>query len=1066
MTPKFESPETGVPENEGESTLEAVEQEVSLNQEEEPEEEAPRDDVEDSVEQPEKHLEIISFNEEDLENKIDGLEEHLSVVEDRLRAENGEKYDVEKDDLYIEARNKLDLYNGIKEDVDLEKEGGPRDLNLKMNGAEIKALRERVDYLNKARQNSKEIERVYRHTLGSTIMHKGLHPSFLEVRPELEKKFQIGLDKEYRSQHTAAHDLVEFLANEAEQKISSLEYSEKVVEQTEKDNIEFDSSKQLLEYLNKARQNSKEIERVYRHVLGTDLMTKDLRPSFLHERPDLVDKFQIGLDKEYRSQHTAAHDLVEFLANEAEQKIKDIEDRKRGPIYEESETTEEKNPEKLDTPDETDLEEPEEKEPKKPETPEEKDPEESETTEEKEQLLSLEDARSLYLKAKRLRGNVIRGQAGSLFKRTLKFGDEKMDFGGREGADQLEKIRRSYQKSLSAHRQEILKDPIDQLKTSLETGELTEDQYNEQVTENIIRVLKMEQGHIDHEATEGIERNILEKLKTGWRKLVKTRIATGLLLGAAAISGVGGAAVVGVRAGMGAVGTYVGVEASLERFSKKIGHKGLVDKMYKEKPEYTKEDLDKYIIENYSDEDVKREAARLRMLQVEKGTALENKNISDGKKGAGEKKSMLVQAIIDRDYQLTANSIAQNESEGEKRLQFADALSLRLATEVNEGNSIVESEVDRERRNKMIRKTTAVIAGSAVGWLISGKLFAQETPEVTPEPTPEVVPADTLVVPENVEPFVLEHTVEKGDSLWKIIESDLESKNLLEGLDEGQRTHFIDALKDKFEAMSTADVEGIGISSGDIDLLDIGEKVDLSSVLDNSGLVAEALGEAGDLSQEQIQNIVENNEEIVGWLSKYGSELPRPLDSEIIDGILQGKGIEAIGVVGDVEPLASGSPIAEALNETQPDTSASVETPEQVSEVVDTVKTEPLPTEDKTADVLNEHQPDASSVEKLIQTVDSNLSGNALFKKATGIGERVILEDNKNYYILMSGESQNTQVAVSRALTAARDFYNDNLGTGRGFNPSLLFSRAIHQDVTPLADGKGFIAKVLMKIPK
>ena len=105
------------------------------------------------------------------------------------------------------------------------------------------------------------------------------------------------------------------------------------------------------------------------------------------------------------------------------------------------------------------------------------------------------------------------------------------------------------------------------------------------------------------------------------------------------------------------------------------------------------------------------------MLQVEKGVSINNL-------GTLGDSGRIVALIIKRDNELAAQEAMQaNES---PTLGFAEALSARLATEINLRNEIVEREVDKERLKKMARKTVATLAGGFVGWLIGGKLFKTE----------------------------------------------------------------------------------------------------------------------------------------------------------------------------------------------------------------------------------------------------------------------------------------------------------------------------------------------------
>ena len=129
--------------------------------------------------------------------------------------------------------------------------------------------------------------------------------------------------------------------------------------------------------------------------------------------------------------------------------------------------------------------------------------------------------------------------------------------------------------------------------------------------------------------------------------------------------------------------------------------------------------------------------------------------------------------------------------------------------------------------------------------------------------------------------------VKKGDNLWKIIENNLDSNKAMEGLEEGARTHMIDALKDRFEKMSPDELKALGFSSGDADILKVGDKLDLSKILGSPDTVMKTLLEAKKLSPDEIKSIVANNAKIAKWFSEHHGELTQAIDNETVDGILK-----------------------------------------------------------------------------------------------------------------------------------------------------------------------------------
>ena len=110
--------------------------------------------------------------------------------------------------------------------------------------------------------------------------------------------------------------------------------------------------------------------------------------------------------------------------------------------------------------------------------------------------------------------------------------------------------------------------------------------------------------------------------------------------------------------------------------------------------------------------------------------------------------------------------------------------------------------------------------------------------------TPEVAPTQHI-----------EYVVGKGGTLWGGIEEQLHAKGLLSNLHGGQKTYMIDAIKDKFSAMSPAELRAIGITSGRIDLIHPGDHIDLTKVLGDTSVMNEVASHAQGLSPEQLYSI-------------------------------------------------------------------------------------------------------------------------------------------------------------------------------------------------------------------
>ncbi|PIP86905.1 hypothetical protein COW81_03080, partial [Candidatus Campbellbacteria bacterium CG22_combo_CG10-13_8_21_14_all_36_13] len=464
------------------------------------------------------------------------------------------------------------------------------------------------------------------------------------------------------------------------------------------------------------------------------------------------------------------------------------------------------------------------------------------------------------------------------------------------GVLDLEEIRHDYQRELFIERTNNLQPFVGGLEAQLSSGEITKEEFDLKIREHILGEIHKEQGLIDKESVEGIERNRLEKLKVFWRQHTKSRIAVGVGLGVAAATGVGGAAVVVGRAAMGAAGTYTGVEAGLERFTEVLGHKGLIQQINKElppvvkRPHYAERDLMRHdailarslkkSVESIPDEEIKKEAARLRMLQVEKGMS-----VGDVAEMYGNRNAQIGKLILERDDQIALDNVTKGINMEGSPLEYHQILSNRLSVELNERNKITESDIDKERVKKIFRKTIAAIAGAAVGWAI---LRPGPTPEPAPKPTPEPIPSPTPE-PIPITPEPIPYSVQDGDVLWKIIESDIGNKGLLNGLTEGARTHAIDSLKDAFDKLDPDSLKALGFTSGDADVIFKGNELMLSGVLDNTAFVTKSLVEAGKLSVGELQEIVSNNREIASWLTAHRSELKSVYDSQMIDQVLRGQ---------------------------------------------------------------------------------------------------------------------------------------------------------------------------------
>jgi len=117
-------------------------------------------------------------------------------------------------------------------------------------------------------------------------------------------------------------------------------------------------------------------------------------------------------------------------------------------------------------------------------------------------------------------------------------------------------------------------------------------------------------------------------------------------------------------------------------------------------------------------------------------------------------------------------------------------------------------------------------------------------------------------------PTQIIHTAAKGENLWKIIDQKLGEYPELS--DEGRRTHAIDAIKDKFAHMSPEELKTkIGISSGNIDQLAVGDKVNLTPIMADTDIMPNIIHDAGSISDATAHQIENNNAKIEKFFSSH-----------------------------------------------------------------------------------------------------------------------------------------------------------------------------------------------------
>lgn len=150
-----------------------------------------------------------------------------------------------------------------------------------------------------------------------------------------------------------------------------------------------------------------------------------------------------------------------------------------------------------------------------------------------------------------------------------------------------------------------------------------------------------------------------------------------------------------------------------------------------------------------------------------------------------------------------------------------------------------------ETRHMLIASLGAVAFAALVPKMISDYMGS----EVVQTGTHEAVAHASATAPK------IEYVVGQGETLWGGITEKLDEQGLLAGMQEGQKTYVIDALKDKFAAMSPEELRLIGIGSGNIDVIHPGDHIDLTKVLGDTQLTSEITHHAQGLSAAQVYSI-------------------------------------------------------------------------------------------------------------------------------------------------------------------------------------------------------------------
>lgn len=477
---------------------------------------------------------------------------------------------------------------------------------------------------------------------------------------------------------------------------------------------------------------------------------------------------------------------------------------------------------------------------------------------------------------------------------------------------------------------QAIKTNYEQLKKEEILHKLTEagleaGQVNEQNVSKYLEFLQQEEAALDGLATES-DRSNLQKFQEGWKRYWKARLVAGTVLAgggvAMSLTGVGagvGAALFGVARGlMSGAGTYMGIEAQLDRRTKSLGQAGLIDqvantgmKRKKIGREIVADAIKAKVFDQYSTAELRQEIARLRVMSLDKGVALEEAG------RFGSEQAPLVKNLVETYYRkLREEMLPPAKAEKPKAAQKAAAdkeaaaatveapeskeeVISRTLTEHIDGNieaqgKNVVSALDSQRIKFMRRQSISAVAGAIVGVGVGMKAWDKFTdkPEAsvdTPTENSATAPVKTGVEaggasakgPFGMPPVgydaegnplgPLSHLakveavfnnvseVKSGDTVWSLAKDQLHQRlgAQFDQLDEARKTYLIDAIKDKVAANPSA----FGLNHS-IDQLQVGEKIDFSTAFKDPNFLKEIQAQAGKLDQAALDNIIHNNESL------------------------------------------------------------------------------------------------------------------------------------------------------------------------------------------------------------
>lgn len=257
------------------------------------------------------------------------------------------------------------------------------------------------------------------------------------------------------------------------------------------------------------------------------------------------------------------------------------------------------------------------------------------------------------------------------------------------------------------------------------------------------------------------------------------------------------------------------------------------------------------------------------------------------------------------------------EKKVEKKMsvEFAD----KLMESIKSGDKKLDEKLlELEGKKKWEKYRRFALAGSIGALIASGwtaKAFgavipdewtdwAKERADLAPDKTPETpVETDASEISETeastktasevsiVSSAGFVEVAEKGDSIWKMAENQLEKHygEKFSDLSPAQRTYVIDAIKDKIAANPKE------FRLDNVDKLKMGQKVDFSGIFESKNNINDIFSKAEGLKQAALENIARNNRILEDWVKEHPGEA---LTSEKVEEILSGKKSEIKGLTG------------------------------------------------------------------------------------------------------------------------------------------------------------------------